>query len=161
MNPLHYYINMAVARIDCSQSKLKHSWAKLKFDRSIHALTIRNNDKIIADAELALKNKEIYEADGAYAASHDPLVQQGYTLKRQVEQRFKNIYAGKSIEQIIIHVPYPAFSPAGYSLFTNLAESLDFLGVPTHILNWNDNTKEAIDKFGPTVLLSSDHASYL
>lgn len=154
-------INMAAARVDRAQSKLKRSWAKLQFDRSIHGTTKKNHDKIIADAELSLKNKEIYEAADAYAASHDLLVQQGYALKKQVEQKFKDMYTGKSIERIIIHVPDPAFSPAGYSLFTNLAESLDFIGVPTHILGWNDNTGEAIDKFNPTVLLSSDHASYL
>jgi len=154
-------INMAAARINRAQSKLKRSWAKLQFDRSIHGPTKNNHDKIVADAELALKNKEIYETADAYAASHDLLVQQGYALKKQVEQKFKDRYAGKSIERIIIHVPDPAFSPAGYSLFTNLAESLDFIGVPTHILGWNDNTREAIDRFNPTVLLSSDHAGYL
>ncbi|MGB8410362.1 MAG: glycosyltransferase, partial [Gallionella sp.] len=107
-----------------------------------------------------LKKKEIHEAVGAYIETKDPLVQQGYTLKRQVEQKFKNRYAGKSSERIIIHVPDPAFSPAGFSLFANIAECLDFIGIPTHILGWNEDTREAIDKFGPTVLLSSDHASY-
>jgi hypothetical protein len=158
---VNHYISMFTARIDRSKSKFKRSWARIQFDRSIHRLIIKKHDKIIADAELALKNKEIYEADDAYAASHDLLVQHGYALKKQVEQKFKDIYSGKSIERIIIHVPDPAFSPAGYSLFTNLAESLNFIGVPTHILGWNDNTGEAIDKFKPTVLLSSDHASYL
>ena len=157
----NHYISMAAARIGRTQSKLKRSWARIQFDRSIHGFTIKNHDQIIADAELALKNKEIYESDDAYASSHDPLVRQGYLLKKQVEKNFKGIFAGKNIERIIIQVPDPAFSPAGYSLFTNLAESMDFIGVPTHILGWNDNTEEALNKFNPTVLLSSDHASYL
>jgi hypothetical protein len=155
------YINMVIANIERKRTKLRRSWVRMQFDRSILRLTIKNHDKIIADAELALKNKEIYEADDAYAASRDLLVKQGHALKKQVEQRFKDMYAGKNIERIIIHVPDPVSSPAGYSLFTNLAESLDFIGIPTHILGWDDNTREEIDKFNPTVLLSSDHASYL
>ena len=158
---VNQYINRVSARIKRTQSRLKRSWAKFQFDRSIHASTIKNHDKVIADAELALRNKEIYESEDAYAKSHDLLVQQGYTLRQQAEKIFKDKYSGKSTERIAIHVPDPAFSPAGYSLFTNLAESLDFVGVPTHILGWNCNTREAIEKFKPTVLLTSDHASYL
>jgi len=160
-NLASHYIKMATARIERRQLKLKRSWAKLQFDHSFYGPTIKNHDKTITNAELALGNKEIYEADEAYAASDDPLVKQGYALKIQVEKKFKHMYEGKNIERILIHVPDPVFSPAGYSLLTNLAESLDFLGIPTHILGWNDSTKEAVDMFNPTVLLSSDHASYL
>lgn len=161
MNILDHYLNKAAARIDRTQSKFKRSWARILFDRSISETTIRNHDKIISDAEAALKNKEKYEADIAYMSSHDPMAQQGYALKQQAQKKFENKYTGQNIERIMIQVPDPVFSPAGYSLFTNLAESLNYLGVPTHTLGWNDNTKEAIDKFAPTVLLSSDHASYL
>lgn len=155
------HLNMIAARIDRTRLKLKRSWARIQFDHSINALTIKNHDRIVVDAEHALKHKEIYESASSYAESPDLLVRQGHTLKIQVEQKFKDRYSGKSIERIVIHVPDPAYSPAGYSLFTNLAECLDFIGVPTHILGWNDNTKDALDKFNPTVLLTSDHASYL
>lgn len=158
---LTHCITKAAARIKRTQSKLKRSWAKIQFDRSIHSLTIKNHEVNIANAEQALKNKEVYESNEAYAASSDPLVQQGYTLKRQVEAAFKDKYAGIISERIMIHVPDPASSPAGYSLFTNLAESLNFMGVPTHILGWYDSTAEAINNFKPSVLLTSDHTSYL
>jgi hypothetical protein len=154
-------LNSVAARIARSQSKLKRSWARIQFDHSINSRTIKNHDKIIIEAELALKNKEIHESANAYAESPDLLVRQGHALKMQVEQKFRDMYAGKSNERILIHVPDPAYSPAGYSLFTNLAECLDFIGVPTHILGWEDNTKDAFDKFNPTILLTSDHASYL
>jgi hypothetical protein len=160
-NIVNKYINMAAARIARTRSKLTRSWARIKFDRSIYGPTIKNHDKVVADAELALRNKGIYEADDAYAASHDPLVRQGHALKKQTEQKFKHMYAGKNIERIMIQTPDPVFSPAGYSLFTNIAECLNFLGVPTHILGWNDSAGEAVNTFNPTVLLSSDHASYL
>jgi hypothetical protein len=158
---ISYYLNIAAARISRTQSKLKRSWASLQFDRSIHSLTIENHDQVIADAERALSNKSLYEAEDVYAASDDQMVRQGHALKIQVEQEFKGKYAARKNERIMIHVPDPILSPAGFSLFTNLAECLDFLGVPTHILGWNDNTEAIIDEFKPTLLVSSDHASYL
>jgi hypothetical protein len=158
---LNHYIKKVAALVNRRGMKLKRSWERLQFDHAIHESTIKNHNKIIADAELALRNKEKYESNDAYAASHDPLVQQGFSLKKQTEQKFNGIYAGNTTERILIHVPDPAFSPAGYSLFTNLAESLDFMGVPTSVLGWNDRTEEVINKFNPTVLMSSDHASYL
>lgn len=153
--------NRVASRIDRFKSKLKGSWAKLQFDRSIHPFTISKHDKIISDAEIALKNKKYHESEEAYSASQDPLVKQGHNLKKQVEKKFKDLYKGKGAERIMIHVPDPVFSPAGYSLFTNLAESLEFIGVPTCILGWNDNTKSQVEKFHPTVLLSSDSEKYL
>ncbi len=158
---VNQFINRDAARITRIQQKLKRSWARIRFDHSINALTIKNHDRIVADAEQALKHKETHESDNAYAKSLDLLVRQGHALKIQVQQKFKDKHAGNNTERIIIHVPDPAYSPAGYSLSTNLAECLDFIGVPTHILGWDDNTKDAIDKFNPTVLLTSDHASYL
>jgi len=154
-------INGVVGRINQKISKLKRSWARMKFDRSINSLTIKKHDKVIATAELALKCKEFYESGSAYEKSDDPLVRQGHELKKQVEQRFKNIYTGVNNERFIIHVPDPRFSPAGFSLFNNIAECLNFIGIPTHIFGWDDNTEEEFDKFKPTAFLSSDHVSYL
>ena len=54
----------------------------MQFDRSIHALTMKNHDRINEDAELALNNKEIHEAEAAYSASDDELVRHGHTLKK-------------------------------------------------------------------------------
>ena len=160
-NKMNSYLDKVVARLERTQTKLMRSWAKRNFDRSICELTIKYHDKIITEAELALNHKENYEADSAYAMSDDPMVRQGHALRKQVEEQFKNKYAAQAIERIMIHVPDPVYSPAGYSLFTNLAECLGYSGIPTYILGWYDDTKEAIEKFRPTVLLSSDHASYL
>jgi len=143
------------------RSKLRRSWEALLFDLAMHRGTARSHARIMADAELALQNRDAHESDGAYAESRDPLVQQGYALRKEAELHFRNRYAGKTTERILIHVPGPDFSPAGYSLFTNLAESLAFIGVPARILGWDDDTGEALESFNPTVLLSSDHEGYL
>ena len=116
---------------------------------------------VIKQAELALADKSKHENDMACLSSHDPVVRQGWTLKKQVETRFHNMLAGASTERILIHVPSPEHSPAGYSLFTNLAESLEFIGIPTRILDWNGNTALELTQFNPTVFLTSDHETYL
>lgn len=151
---LKYYIKTLVGLPD-------RSWPMFQFERSIHEVTKKDHDKIITEAEAALKNKETCESDEAYAASPDLVVLQGYILKKNTELKFSKLYEGKSSEQILIHVPDPAFSPAGYSLFTNLAESLNFIGIRTQTLGWHDNTEEILRQFKPTIFLSSDHASYL
>lgn len=143
------------------KEKFHRSWDKLLFNLFMRTETKSGHLKIIADAEAALANKALHESDEACLASPDPLVRQGWTLKKEVENHFKGLHAGKTDERILIQVPAPAFSPAGYSLFTNLAESLEFIGVPTRILAWEGDTHQALEEFRPTVLLSSDHESYL
>ena len=158
---MNKFINKILANLKQAQTKILLSYARIQFARSIHGNTKTKHYKIIADAEQALKNKEIYESEAAYSASSDLLVKQGHALKKQVENEFRNKYAEKNNERIMIHVPAPEYSPAGYSLLTNLAECLSFMGIPTHMLGWNDSTEVAIKEFKPTLLLTSDHASYL
>jgi hypothetical protein len=141
--------------------KLERAWLKLQFERSIRSTTLEHHDRIIDEAEQALRHRDQHESDAAYVASSDPLVRQGHALKRRVELQFRGLYAGKTRERILIQVPDPVSSPAGYSLFTNMAESLEFLGVPTHILEWHEPIQLSLKTFQPTVLLSSDHPSYL
>jgi len=150
-----------ISRWQRRKEKFRSSWDKVLFNLSVRKNTKVYHQQIIFEAEAALANKVLYESDEAYLASNDPLVRQGWTLKQEVEGQFRGILAGKTDARILIQVPAPAFSPAGYSLFTNLAESLAFIGVPTRILAWNDDTTLAFKEFSPTVLLSSDHESYL
>lgn len=119
------------------------------------------HNEVLAMAEASLAQSAAHENDEICMNSPDPLVRQGWDLKKRVEQQFRQAYAGRSTERVLIHVPAPDYSPAGYSLFTNMAESLAFIGVPTAILGWEDDTKSIMRDFAPTVLLSSDHSSYL
>jgi hypothetical protein len=141
--------------------KFQRSWDKLVFNLSLRRETIAMYEQVLAAAEAALARREEHESDDACLASPDPVVRQGWALKQQVEGEFRNRYAGKTVERILIQVPPGDHSPAGYSLFTNLAESLEFIGVPTRILAWDSNTHEVLDDFQPTVLLTSDHDGYL
>jgi Glycosyl transferases group 1 len=141
--------------------KYQASWDKIIFNLMLSEETNKKYDSILIQAEEAQSKYELHEDPTACAESTDPLVQQGALLKKEVENFFFNICKNKYKERILIQVPNPVYSPAGYSLFTSLVESLIFIGVPTEMLGWDDNTAEILNAFKPTVLLSSDHENYL
>lgn len=143
------------------KEKFQRSWEKLVFNLSLRAETVAMHGQVLAKAEAALAHHGAHESDDACLTSPDPVVRQGWALKRQVENEFLGRYAESLSERVLIQVPPPAYSPAGYSLFTNLAESLEFIGIPTQILGWDSDTRAVLDQFRPTVLLSSDHSGYL
>jgi hypothetical protein len=108
-----------------------------------------------------LARKELLESVEAYETSSDPIVRQGYALKKKVEAEFKGKFAGISKERILVHVPDAKVSPAGYSLFSNMVEAFNFIGVPAEALGWHDTTADALTRFKPTMILSGDHRIYL
>jgi hypothetical protein len=136
-------------------------WYLFIFERKINKNTWSNRKKIIQTAEKQLREKDTYEKEELYLNSDDPLVKQGYELKQKIEKEFKDILLGKSNVRILIHVPASDSSPAGFSLFTNFAESFEFIGIPTRILGWDDSVKHALDEFKPNVFITSDYNVYL
>ena len=149
------------AQWDRRMIKFQRSWDKVVFNQFLHSDTISHHDAILASAETSLANFTLFENDEAYANSDDPTVQQGWELKKRIQLQFKNIHGDQPAHRILIQVPVADHSPAGFSLFTNIAESFEFLGIPTRILDWNENIGVALESFNPTLLLSSDDQNYL
>lgn len=143
------------------KEKLSRSLDKVLFNLFMHPDITKLHAQILGEADSALADKVVYENDEACLSSLDPVVRQGWELKREVERHFQGRYSGHTTERILIQVPAEGFSPAGYSLFTNLAESLQFIGVPTRILEWDADIRSVLMEFQPTILLSSDHVAYL
>jgi hypothetical protein len=141
--------------------KLKRSYEKWAFNASLHPNTRALRFSTLNHFENIHKNQELIENRQAFLESTDPTVVQGFQLREEIGKYFKDRYAGQSAERILIHVPSAEHSPAGYSLFTNLAECLNYLGVPTAALGWDQHSNEVIQAFKPTVLLTSEHDSYL
>jgi len=142
-------------------AKSKRSYQKLRFNWGLNSQTKRNHEQILSDAEKSLQNKDVLESDYAFTNSDNPLVQQGNALRQEVFESFQNKLSNSASDRILIQVPSPDFSPAGYSLFSNLIESLQFIGVACEALPWGDAGEITIEKFAPTILLSSDHHNYL
>ena len=91
----------------------------------------------------------------------DEIVEKGKSLRQKVLLEFKDKLKFKSDLKILIHVPPKEISPGGYSLFSNMLDSFNFLGVDARSIGWNENFKEHYEKFKPTHLITSDADSYI
>jgi len=143
------------------KAKLERSFKKHQFNYFFNSRTLLSHDLILAEAELALAQKAVYENVALCLGSPDPVVSQGIRLKIDLELQLKNCLVGITSERILIQIPDPTFSPAGYSLFSNLLESLNYIGVPAEALPWDREMGSLLEEFKPTVLLSSDSHEYL
>ena len=90
-----------------------------------------------------------------------PLILRGQELRQGVLTNFKDRYANCTGLRILIHLPSRENSPAGNSLFSNMIESIRYLGIPCESLRWDASISEKLQSFEPTVFLTSDHESYL
>lgn len=141
--------------------KLQRSYEKWAFNAFLHPKMQGLRTVTLNLAENSQKNQLVIENRQAYLQSADPTVIQGFHLREDINQLFRGRYINQTFERVLIHVPSAENSPAGYSLFNNLAECLNYLGVPTAILNWEEGSNEAVEAFKPTVFLTSEHDSYL
>lgn len=69
-------------------------------------------------------------------------------------------YKSKKL-RLLIHCPPLELSAGGYSLFSNIAESAEFMGIKAQLLNFNEDPIKIIKKFRPTIFLTSDNKEYL
>jgi len=151
---LKHYIKLVLGKQD-------PLWPLFVFENKIRPDTWENREQILALAEDCLAKKDEHESPELYEKSDDPLVRQGYELKQKTEKHFKNLLLGKNNARLLIHVPDPSVSPAGFSLFINFAESFEFIGIPTKILALDDSIEQTLDEFKPNVFITSDYSTYL
>ncbi|WP_342617700.1 glycosyltransferase [Rhodoferax sp. GW822-FHT02A01] len=143
------------------KEKFRRSWDKVVFNAFLHPQTAAQHKEILRTAELALAHKSEHESAEICLQSSSLITRQGWTLKVETELKYRESLKSITDERILIHVPDPMHSPAGYSLFTNLAQSLSFIGVPTRTLGWEEPLAEVFAQFSPSVFLTSDHIEYL
>jgi len=124
------------------------------FERKVHSATWKNHDSIL---EWALS-----QAENAAGNSLDdsPIVRRGHERREAVLAEFGNKYRALEGLRILIHVPSKENSPGGYSLFSNLMDSIGYLGIPCEKLGWEESINEKLISFQPTIFLSSDNDIY-
>lgn len=130
------------------------------FQLCIHPKTWDNQRGGLNWAAESKRKKNILESPQTLSSSKDPIIRQGYQLVSHLKKNFKNKWKSKTDLRILVHRPTCSLSPGGYSLFSNLAEGLAFLGVPV-LQFWDEPIAPLLHSFRPTVLLSSDAAHYL
>lgn len=149
-------INKIIKKIDKNYTIIKFN----KFQKDINNETINNIYIIRKWADkclLNVKNKE----EMLYNNHLDRVSKQGIRLANESKIKFKNKYENYENLRILIHVPSIEVSPGGFSLFNNIIEGLNFIGINARALNWDDKVDIILQKFKPTVLLTSDNKPYL
>ena len=124
------------------------------FEKKIHPDTWSRHDQILDDAI----SKHVIDEESSNSCSD--IVRKGRELRSQALIGFRNKYCNISGLRILIHVPPKSISPGGYSLFSNLVESIQYIGIPCESLLWGESTKDRFEAFRPTVFMSSDNDIY-
>lgn len=132
-----------------------------KFERELlNKQTIANFAPLCQWAKDCSERKDFFESEANYLNSDDDIIKQWLTMSSAIMTSFKNKYSDSQL-RILIHIPDKNYSPAGFSLFTNLLQALDYLGVKALAYNDNYDFSELIKKFQPNILLTSDNDFFL
>lgn len=132
-----------------------------QFEKIINPLTWQKHDELMQWAEECERRSDLFETPELYEKSDDPVVLQGYTLVKDTINTFANRYRHLTSLRILIHTPSLDGSPGGHSLFSNMVQALEFIGIAVKSLGWNEHIEKYLEEFQPTVFITSDHESYL
>lgn len=151
---LKHYVKLVLGRTDIP-------WYFNRFEERIAYDTKAQSALLIEWADTCAAESATHERDVLFEESSDPVVKQGFELRRHVMSEFKDKHKMMRGLRLLIHIPNEKMSPAGYSLFSNMRESFQFLGIETDILLFGEPIMTKLESFKPTVFISSDHASWL
>lgn len=146
--------------LDIGKSLIDY-WRFRRFEQSIHPETWHLRDKIIPWGGECAANAARYETEEDFINSDDPLVRQGYELVETVKNAYRNKYASLDGLRILMHLPGAVASPGGYSVISNLQQSLTFLGVPVRCFGSEGASEQLLTEFKPSVLLVGDYKPFL
>ena len=135
-------------------------WDFYHFDKKVHKKTWEKHDEILKWANYRINNAEKFEELELYEKSNEPVVKQGYYLMEKIKEEFKNKYSDADL-RILIHIPPPMISPAGFSLFSNLLQGLCFISIKAEPLNWDQPIEDNLRSFKPNFFITSDDEPYL
>ena len=133
---------------------ISNDFRRRLFENKIHPDTWSRHDEILQEA----KSKCLID-DESFTPCSD-IVRRGRELRTEALIRFRNKYCNVRGLRILIHIPPKNVSPGGYSLFSNLVESIQYLGIPCERLLWDESTDDRLESFKPNVLMSSDNSVY-
>ena len=127
----------------------------------IHPETLGLHDERLNWALQMAKESIINESESSCMASEDPIVTQGARLVKEVESEFVDCCKDWIDIKILVHLPPFELSPGGFSLFSNLIMALQFIGLNTRALEWQEEIANVLKEFNPTFFLTSDSEAYL
>ncbi len=124
---------------------------KRQFEARVHPSTWLNHDSIL-DWAIKFSDSDVHqELD---------MVRRGLSLRNSILNEYKDKYIHLNHLRILIHIPSKKNSPGGYSLFSNLKETIEYMGVMCEALGWDESFSYKAETFQPTIFLSSDNEIY-
>jgi len=141
--------------------KNKASVAKWLFAMRLHPKTESNHLQVLTTAQSQLESCDQFESESNYLGSKDPIIRQWHELGKKIKLAYQGKYVEKSDWRVLIQVPPAHASTAGYSLLNSLAESFSYIGIPSEVLRWGQDTAKTLSTFRPTVFLCSDFPEYV
>lgn len=137
--------------------RIVENYRLYNFIKNINKKTWKNNADIVSWAlEQEAISKDLFETNNS-----SELFKKGENLRASIINEYENKYSEKSIDKILIHLPPFNLSPGGFSLFSNLIDSFNFIGIEARALEWNDDLNHCLETFKPTIFISSDNKEYL
>ena len=127
-----------------------------RFEKKVFQTT-KNIHKEIIDWADYISKQEIDE--NLLKNSKHIIVREAYNLKISLLSKFEKCFNNTKF-RILLHTPSDDVSIAHNSWFTNFAEALTFLGVPTRCLKWDDDLSKVLEEFQPSVFISLDDSAY-
>jgi len=150
-----------VRKISNKIRAISYRWQMGRFEKNINQSTLRNHVAISEWSVGCMKTAAINLTADMQSESGDPIVLQGRRLNKETRSAFKNKLSKTEGVRILIHLPPAQISPGGFSLFNNLIQSLEFIGIEVKALEWDGNISDALAQFKPSVFITSDHPVYL
>jgi SAM-dependent methyltransferase len=129
--------------------------------RAIHPSTWSGQQAIYEWLDQQFDQASIGEPAEAFDASPDPVVRLGWELRQKVLAEFQGKYAGADdMPRVLVFTPSYNATAAGYSLFRNLAEGFNFIGVVARLWHQGEPLGPHLWEFAPSVLLANDPEEY-
>lgn len=133
-----------------------------RLEKNINKETWRKHEEVLRWADRLVNQSGSGLGQDYSFHANDELWQKALLLRENCLEQFKNKFKDNSSLRVLVHVPSAIDSPGGSSLFNNLVEALNYIGVDASVLPWqHENLSEILDRIRPTVFLTSDHESYL
>ena len=88
---------------------------------------------------------------------NDDIVQMSMTLGEELKTEFCGVFSALKKTRILVHLADKNYSPAGFSLFKNLGDSIEYLGVPVYYYRNKDSLTKVLEEFNPTHFISCDN----
>lgn len=128
--------------------------------RTIHPGTWEEQPRIVDWLSRVQAEKVNRECEKAFLEAEDPVVRRGYELRESAKKRFHQAHAADTQVRILFYVPDNSMSSAGYSLFRNLAQGFEFMGISAALWLQGESITEHLHSFRPTIILADDREPY-